>query len=186
MVPADTTLDCVTYVAFFRNLNQGQRNSPTGAALVEAFVRLGATDVVAFQANGTVTFNATHPEECVMETIGILASESPWRDVAFVRSAQSLAAIVNGIEIDNDVDPRCGELSFFDESVSVVGRLPIVGRRCKILDGGAGYAVAINERANESNATPTLERAIGSPVTSRGIPTLRRLLLHLGEREGTS
>jgi uncharacterized protein (DUF1697 family) len=182
----DATLDVVTYVAFFRNLNQGQRNSPTGAALVDAFVRLGATNVAAFQTNGTVTFNSTHPEQCVVQTIEILAAGSPWKDVAFVRSLESLAAIVDGVEIDSDVDPRRGELSFFDESVSVVDRLPITGRRCQILSGGVGFAVAMNERADESNATPTLERAIGTPVTSRGVPTLRRLLHRLGERDGSS
>jgi uncharacterized protein (DUF1697 family) len=171
----------VTNVAFFRNLNQGQRNSPTGAALVEGFVRCGAIDVATFQGNGTVTFHATHPERCVADVIEILAAESPWRDVAFVRSLHWLAAIVNGVETHMDIDPRCGELSFFDESASVGDRLPIEGKRCHVVSGGAGFVFTVNERPDESNATPTIERIIHGPATSRGMPTLVRLVRKSGE-----
>ncbi len=49
-------------VAFFRNLNLGQRrsNSPTSGVLVEAFTTAGATWVANFQTNGTVVFDAAN------------------------------------------------------------------------------------------------------------------------------
>jgi uncharacterized protein (DUF1697 family) len=170
------SLYSVTYVAFFRNLNQGQRNSPTGAALIEAFVRCGATDVATFQGNGTVTFRADHAPKCAEGTAEILRSESPWHDVVFVRRLEWATGLVKELGLAPAIDPRFSEVSLFNETSSVAGLLPIAGRRCWVTHGGSGYAVTVNERLDESNATPTLERATGEPVTSRGLLTLQRLV----------
>lgn len=45
-------------VAFFRNLNLGQRRNPTRVQLTDAFAALGATAVLSFRTNGTVVFAA--------------------------------------------------------------------------------------------------------------------------------
>jgi uncharacterized protein (DUF1697 family) len=169
----------VTYVAFFRNLNQGQGNSPTGEALVEAFARCGATAVATFQGNGTVTFCADNPQQCAERAAEILRSGSPWHDVVFARPLAWLSDLDSQIVRAAAIVPEYSEVSFFNETYSVAGLLPITGRRCHVVDGGPGYAVTVNERKYESNATPTVERAIGSPVTSRGLPTLRRLVRQL-------
>ena len=47
-------------VAFFRNLNLGQRrsHSPTRPELLDALERAGAYDATNFQVNGTVIFRS--------------------------------------------------------------------------------------------------------------------------------
>ena len=54
-------------------------------------------------------------------------------------------------------------------------------RRCVLLDTGVGWVVSLNARCRESNATPVLERLTGAPATSRGLPTLIRLVASLAE-----
>ena len=161
-------------VAFFRNLNQGQRGSPSAAGVVEALELAGAQGVVPFQSNGTVLFDARDPDACARAAVDRLAASSPWSDVALVRSAEWLITFVSALRIDGSTFGR-SELSLFAESVSPVNSLPLAGARCTVVSGGAGFAVTENEREGESNATPTLERALGVPVTSRGLPTLSRL-----------
>ena len=166
-------------VAFFRNLNQGQRGSPSSVQLVEAFELAGAREVIPFQSNGTVLFDAADPDACARAVIDRLATASPWSDVAFVRSTEWLSAFVLEPATDASTFARA-ELSLFDESVSPVDSLPLVGKRCTVVSGGRGFAVTENDRDNESNATPTLERALGVAVTSRGLLTLSRLVERLG------
>ena len=161
-------------VAFFRNLNQGQRGSPSSTQLLEAFVMAGALDVTPFQTNGSVIFNAPDPDSCTRTVVDRLVATSQWDDVAFARSAEWLSAFVVALGIDAPTFARA-ELSLFDESASPVGSLPLTGTRCVVVSGGQGFALTQNDRDNESNATPTLERSLGIPVTSRGLPTLSRL-----------
>jgi uncharacterized protein (DUF1697 family) len=165
------------HVAFLRNLNQGQKGSPSSAALVDAFERAGAVDVALIQGNGTVLFDASSPRECADAAARVLAESSPWHDVVRLRGLEWIVRVVAEMEGLPVPDPRCVELSLFEEGANPPTALPIDGRRCRVVAGGAGYAITVNERANESNATPTLERALGVAVTSRGLPTLRRLTL---------
>ncbi|HWR85528.1 MAG TPA: hypothetical protein VN200_06005 [Rhodoglobus sp.] len=46
------------HVAFFRNVNQGQRGHPATAELVSAF---GDVEAVPFRSNGTLVFDAHDP-----------------------------------------------------------------------------------------------------------------------------
>ena len=166
-------------VAFFRNLNQGQKASPSSTQLLEAFVMAGAQDVTLFQSNGTVIFDAPDPDACTQAAVDRLAATSPWNDVAFARSAEWLIAFMAGLRSDDPAFAR-SELSLFEASVSPVDRLPLAGNRCTVVSGGPGFALTENELDKESNATPTLERALGVAVTSRGLPTLSRLVERLG------
>jgi uncharacterized protein (DUF1697 family) len=163
------------HVALLRSLNQGQNGSPSSSALVEAFERAGAMDVSLFQGNGTVLFHASRPHECADAAARLLAESSPWHDVVRVRGLEWVIHRVAEMEALRAPDPRCVELSLFEEGVDAASRLPIAGRRCQVVAGGPGFAVTVNERADESNATPTLERALGVRATSRGLPTLQRL-----------
>jgi uncharacterized protein (DUF1697 family) len=159
------------YVAFLRNLNQGQVGSPTSTALVSAFQSAGASEVATFQSNGTVSLSTNDPRALEHSVVRVLSEVSPWSDAVFVRSFEWVSMIVESLDRSNE---RFVELSVFDEAYSP--SVPLDGRRCRVERGGAGFAVTINERVDESNATPTLERALGTPVTSRSLPTLRRLL----------
>ena len=71
----------MTSVAFFRNLNQGQRGHVTTAQLVDAFVVSGAIGVRPVRANGTVIFTADNTEECLSTALAQLHGASAWADV---------------------------------------------------------------------------------------------------------
>jgi Protein of unknown function (DUF1697) len=120
------------HVAFFRNLNVGQRGSPTRDQLLAAFTTAGARDVVSFQANGTVVFRASAPIRTTELARSYLVLETPWVDVAPVRTGSWVRGLA-------------------DELTR--------------LDDGAGT----------SYATPTLERLLRVPVTSRSASTMLRL-----------
>ena len=165
-------------VAFFRNLNQGQRGSPSTAQFVTAFVESGAVGATSFQSNGTMLLDAQNPTACTRSAVAWLTANSEWSDAAFVRSAGWLTGVLAAARIDATRAART-ELSLFDESCSPAGILPLTGKRCTVVSGGPGFAITENERDDESNATPTLERALGIPVTSRGFPTLSRLMERL-------
>ncbi|MBB5632576.1 hypothetical protein BKA04_000799 [Cryobacterium mesophilum] len=165
-------------VAFFRNLNQGQRRSPSSVILERAFVNEGATDVLLVQGNGTVVFSAEDVAVCIRDAAMTVRAASDWDDVVFVRPVDWLAELVRGLDSDVPISANT-ELSLFDEAVAVAGSIPLPGRRCTIIRGGPGYAVCLNDRERESNGTPTLERMLDVRVTSRGLPTLRRLIRRL-------
>jgi uncharacterized protein (DUF1697 family) len=165
-------------VAFFRNLNQGQRGSPSRAQFVEAFAESGAIRATPFQSNGTMLLDAQNPTASTQSAIAWLTARSGWSDAAFVRSVDWLTGVLAAVPIEASTATRI-ELSLFDESSSAVHLLPLTGTRCTVFSGGPGFAVTENERDNESNATPTLERALGVAVTSRGFPTLSRVVERL-------
>src|SRR5664279_4287551 len=143
-------------VAFFRNLNQGQRRSPSSTQLIDAFELAGAPGALPFQGNGTVLFDAPDPVACTLVAVERLETTSPWSDVAFVRSAEWLVAFMASLQVDPSTMRRT-ELSIFDESNSPDDRLPLSGKGCMVISGGPGFAMTENDRDGDSNATPTLE-----------------------------
>jgi uncharacterized protein (DUF1697 family) len=162
----------MTSVAFFRNLNQGQRGHVTTAQLVDAFVVSGAIGVRPVRANGTVIFTADNTEECLSTALAQLHGASAWADVAFARGAAWLAERVS--EFPANVAPPLTELSLFEGRLA--HPLPMGGKGCSVVRAGDGYAVTVNDSPGTSQATPTLERALGTPVTSRSATTLRLVL----------
>jgi uncharacterized protein (DUF1697 family) len=75
-------------VAFFRNLNLGQRRSrsPTRPELLEAFERAGAATATSFQVNGTVIFGTDQkPQALAEETVRLLTPVCGYDDVVLVR-----------------------------------------------------------------------------------------------------
>jgi len=152
-------------IAFFRNLNQGQRGSPTTAELLAALRSAGALDIRPVRGNGTVLFQSADPEATAQTARDSLA---PWGDVVFVRESEWLADVLATVDLDDRT-----ELTLFDPTVSELGQR---GTRCSIVHSGAGYAIVINDSAHQSDGTPTVERMIGVRATSRGVPTLRRVV----------
>ncbi|HEY1529993.1 MAG TPA: hypothetical protein VGF80_04205 [Galbitalea sp.] len=96
-----------------------------------------------------------------------------------------LGRVLRELEGDQAIDERRLEISIFRENYCPGDAIPLAGRRCVVISGDSGFAVTLNERPQESNATPTLERLLGTPVTSRGVLTLRRLPLSLGHTVAT-
>ena len=89
-----------------------------------------------------------------------------------------LTAIVEAHAIESDAARReltlhgGGELAPEDPEVVRVAS----HRRCLIVDAGEGWIVSVNDRDRESNATPVAELLTGTRATSRGLPTLVRLI----------
>ena len=93
-----------------------------------------------------------------------------------------MAAIVNAHAVEVDAERR--ELTLHGDGLIDLQDPEVIRvaahRRCTIIDAGDGWVVTINERERESNATPLVERLTGSPATSRGLPTLIRLIDRFG------
>ena len=155
-------------VAFFRNLNQGQRGNPSSAELSAGLKDAGADTVTLVRGNGTAVFVAADPA-----TTADLAAQTlaPWRDRVFVRDVAWIRRLVGSIDPASDART---ELTLFDE-VELGLATPARGVGCAIVSAGVGYAVIENDEERRSNGTPTVERLLGSPATSRGLPTLRRV-----------
>ena len=166
------------HVAFFRNVNQGQRGHPSTADLVGAFADAGCPDAVPFQSNGTIVFVATDPETVIADAVVALANRTGLEREGFGMPLPALARIVDAHA--GEPDARRRELTLHTGDLIDPADPDVVReathRRCAVVDSGPGWAVLLNERDHESNGTPVIERLTGARATSRGIPTLMRLV----------
>ena len=167
-------------VAFFRNLNLGQRRSrsPTRPELLEAFAQAGATSAVSFQTNGTVIFTPGRrsPQRLADRAVALLTPVCGYDDMVAVRPVDWLF----GLDLD-DV-PDHAEVSFFDGADPFPEPLPwtSAGRGLVVIRADGLHAVSVNDPEGSSGATWVLEDLLGVKVTSRGVPTMLRLLVRLG------
>lgn len=162
----------MTSVAFFRNLNQGQTGHPSTTQIVEAFESIGASGVRPVRSNGTVIFEHGEPQTAIAGVLSQLHGAGAWSDLAFARDEHWLADRVDELAAAGDV--QFVELSLFDGELS--HELPMRGKGCTVVRAGSGYAITVNDTPGTSQATPTLERALGTPVTSRGASTVYLVL----------
>lgn len=168
------------HVALLRNLNVGQRGHPSTAQILAAFTEVGAADALSFQSNGTVVFTAPpgQGESQAHRAVVALARTAGLEREVFTRPLDFLRPIVaaHGSTADAHVRELTlhggPELEPDDPAVLEAERLA----RCTVLDAGPGWVVTLNHRERQSNGTPLVERVIGTPATSRGLPTLARLL----------
>ncbi len=168
------------HVAFFRNLNLGQRRSPSRVELVDAFETEGATDVLSHQVNGTVAFTAPDgraAQEVADAVAARLGPVSEWTDVVLVRSVEWLESL------DVDGLPDGCELTLMDGPEPFPEALPWDPGRGEVtvLRADGRHAIVLNHRERRSNGTPVVERRLGVPATSRGIGTVQRLLARMGQ-----
>ena len=164
----------VASVAFFRNLNLGQRrsHSPTRPELLAAFERAGAPGAVSFQTNGTVIFECDQdPQAVADEAVRQLTPVCGYDDVAPARPVDWLR------ELDLEQVPTNAEVSFFDGPDPFPESLPWVAPRggLIVLRADSRHAVSVGDADGTSGATWVLEQLLGLRVTSRGVPTMRRL-----------
>jgi len=172
-------------VAFFRNLNLGQRRSrsPTRPELLEAFERAGATEAVSFQTNGTVIFECDKdPQDLADDTVRLLTPVCGYDDIAPARPVVWLRGL------DLEEVPTNAEVSFFDGPDPFPESLPWVAPRggLTVLRADSRYAVSVGDVEGTSGATWVLEAHLGVPVTSRGVPTMRRLQAKLSSHRWSS
>ena len=168
-------------VAFFRNLNLGQRrsHSPTRPELLEAFALAGATSAVSFQTNGTVIFESdTDPQALADDVVRLLTPVCGYGDIAPARPVEW----VRGLDLDEV--PTNAEVSFFDGPDPFPESLPWVAPRggLTVLRADSRHAVSVDDVEDTKGATWVLEALLGVRVTSRGVPTMRRLQAKLAQR----
>jgi uncharacterized protein (DUF1697 family) len=168
----------VRHIAFLRNVNQGQRGHATSADILAAFADAGAGGAVAFQSNGTVVFAADDPRTVMADAMTALSARAGREHTGFWMPLPDLAALVEAHADQPDTARReltlhtGGMIDHDDPAV----RSAASHRRCEVVDAGVGWIVSVNERDRESNATPVAETLTGGPATSRGLPTLVRLI----------
>lgn len=167
----------VLYVAFLRNVNQGQQGHPSTTMVVESFVAAGSDDAVPFQSNGTIVFDAQEADGIVAAVVATLAARGhprdcfvmPVSDLARIAQAWAGSPLLSRLELTMH---DAGTLDLQSElAVAEAGR-----RRCRPMESGAGWVVVLNDRDRESNGTPAVEHAIAGPATSRSLRTVLRLL----------
>lgn len=166
------------HVAFFRNVNQGQRGHPSTADLVAAFDAAGAPGATPFRSNGTVLFDADDPFRAIAGAAAWLDAGSVYHGTIFTRTVDFVAGLVDRHSTGGEAHRR--ELTIFAEEAEVADSLAALqaasDRRCAIIDHGPGWAVVENDADRQSNGTPTLEAILARPATSRGLPTLIALV----------
>ena len=169
-------------VAFLRNVNQGQRGHPSTADILAGFADAGCRDVVPFQSNGTILFDSDDPAAVVETVAASIAARSGLERDAFWIPFDELVAVVDR---HGDVpDPRQHEFTVHGGGTIDRGDPEVVrtadARRCDIVDTGPGWTLTRNRNAGEGNATPTIEQLTGGRASSRGLPTLVRLVARFG------
>ena len=163
-------------VAFFRNLNLGQRrsHSPTRPELLDAFARAGAKSAVNFQVNGTIVFDTDNdPTALAKRAVELLTPVCGYDDAVLVRPVDWIL----GLDLD-DIGPNA-EVSLFDGTDDFPEPLPWLDSGVTVVRADHQHAVCLNDLERTSGGTWTLERRLGMPVTSRGVPTMLRLQARL-------
>jgi hypothetical protein len=164
-------------VAFFRNLNLGQRrsHSPTRPELLDAFQRAGATSATNFQVNGTIVFEHDGDAQALADdAVRLLTPVCGYDDAVIVRPVPWIL----DLELETGAQ---AEVSLFDGPDPFPEPLPweVPGAGLTVVRADALHAVSLNDIERTSGATWALERRLGMPVTSRGVPTMLRLQARL-------
>ena len=161
-----------------RNVNQGQRGHPSTDDILAGFADAGCPDAVTFQSNGTVLFDSRSPEEVVDAAAEAIAARSgAEREILWI----SLSNVVAVVEKHRGArEPRRLEFTLYGGGTIDLDDPDVEAEadrnRCQIVDAGSGWALVRNNVAGEGHATPALESLTGARATSRGLPTLVRLI----------
>ncbi|GAA1467237.1 DUF1697 domain-containing protein [Microbacterium thalassium] len=170
------------HIAFFRNLNQGQRGHPRTADLIAAFAAAGVGDAVPVRSNGTVVFDADDPVGVLADVAAELGVRGLFDDVILTRPLAFVEEVVG--RYGALADAGRWELTLFDAAGSPADEAAVDAqarrRRCEVVARGPGWAVVRNDADRQSNGTPALEAVLGVPATSRGLPTLTRIVERFG------
>lgn len=170
------------WVALLRNVNQGQRGNPSTADIRAAFEDAGCRNVELFQSNGTVVFDADDPVEAAERASAAIAARSGLEREVF---SIALASLVEAVERYSDAtDIRRYEFTLHGgahlDPMAADVRTETDRHCCEIVDAGPGWAIICNRVDGEGHATPVLETLTGGPATSRGLPTVMRLISRFG------
>ena len=166
------------YVAFLRNVTLARGAHPTPAPLGAAARAAGSHPATPFQSNGTVVFEADDPAPVADTVFATVAERTGLERDVFWIPLDTIDEVVAAHAAS--VEPRGVEFTLhrggtIDPSAAAV-RDETARNRCAIVDSGPGWALVRNDVAGEGHATPTVERITGGHASSRGFPTLVRLV----------
>lgn len=173
------------FVAFLRNVNLGQPNSPTREQLESAFRQAGAPWAASFMSNGTLVFSSSdgaHAHQITQHACDILLEQCNMREPAFVRSLDHLARLVAEdpfLAFDRaEISER--SLTLFDPEPAAAVQAPLESNRkdCLVFRIEDGDALSIGREVDGKSGypTPVLEKALHTPVTTRSWTTILRLV----------
>lgn len=171
-------------VAFMRNVNQGQRGHPSTADIRGGFADAGCPDIQTFQSNGTIVFVSDDPAATVADAAEAIAVRSGQeRDILWTPLAD-LVTLID--EHGKTRDPRRCEVTLHhggkidpdDTEVRDLTRK----YRCAIIGAGEGWALVRNDVDGQGHATRVLELFTGERASSRGLPTIQRLVARFNRR----
>ena len=169
-------------VALLRNVNQGQRGHPSTIDILAGFADAGCPDAITFRSNGTVLFESRSPRKVLdAATQAIAARSGVGRDIFWV----PFDTVVSVVEAHGGADePRRREFTLHGGGTIDLEDPDVEAEadrnRCRIVDAGSGWALVRNDVEGEGHATPLLESLTSGPATSRGLPTLVRLIDRFG------
>lgn len=165
-------------VAFLRNVNQGQRGHPTTADIQDAFADAGVGDAALFQSNGTVVFAAADPDAVVAAAEAAIAARSGQPREVFWTPLATLVEVVD--RWGDHPDLRRFEFTLHGGGALDPTDAAVIDEaerhRCDVVDAGEGWTLVRNRIMAEGHATPTVETLTGGRASSRGLPTVVRLV----------
>lgn len=175
----------MSFVAFLRNVNLGQPNSPTREQLEAAFRDAGASWAASFMSNGTLVFSASnsfHAQAVAQSACETLREVCGMSEPAFVRSLEHLAQLVaeDPFLYFEDVEISERSLTLFEAETAVGVQAPLESSRrdCLVfrIDDGEAFSVSREIEGKSGYPTPVLEKALHAPVTTRSWTTILRLV----------
>jgi hypothetical protein len=132
---------------------------------------------MSFQTNGTVVFESGRrsPQRLADQAVALLTPVCGYDDLAVARPVDWL------LRLDLGPIPDHAELSFFDGPDPFPESLPWrpLHGGVTVIRADTRHAVSVDDLDRSSGATWVLEERLGVAVTSRGVPTMRRLLVKL-------
>ncbi|WP_183643749.1 DUF1697 domain-containing protein [Neomicrococcus lactis] len=166
------------YVALFRNLNLGQKGSPSSGELLDAF---GGPEVATnFQTNGTVVFETTDLES-TKNLVKTRLAESGYLQSFSVLTLEEMAEFAaQAPQVDPAGNVYRVMASFFDAPEEPQIALPLRSKNnlVEVRSISRNHAWSLTWKPNSSvgNVTGLLEEHLGVPVTSRTASTVGRLV----------
>ncbi len=170
------------YFAFLRAINTGGRRL-TNEQTIEPFVRLGFSDVVAYQAAGNIAFRTEDPTTAEAARIEPVLAEAFGFDApAFVREAGDLRSVLEAQPFTKDEMSRTEgriQVSFLrkapdQKTVAEVQSLVTPDDRIAFVDAHWLWLPAGGRISESLLPVTAVENAVG-PMTMRTLGTVARM-----------
>lgn len=166
------------YVALFRNLNLGQKGSPSSNELLEAFD--GPDSAANFQTNGTVVFESTDLESTKNIVKTRLANSGFLQSFSVLTFEEMAEFSAQAPQVDPAENVYHVMASFFEAPEEPTLTLPLRSKNnlveVRSISRNHAWSLIWKPKSSVGNVTGLLEEHLGVPVTSRTANTVERLV----------